>query len=256
VSKVKSEIDIVSFLDDDIILERNYFEEILNTFSSFSCAVGVGGIDLKENSYFKKVNNVNYSKFRYYELDDWVIKESSRNLARKLFGLMPSIQPDIVPNYSHGRSGFPPNGKTYKVEHFMGGIAAYRKDLFHSISFSSYFEGYGLYEDFDFCVRTLKYGDLYVNTNAQVWHYHESSGRPNTYKYGKMVIRNGWYVWKQRFPRNSKSAVLKWHATAFLLSSIRFFNFITGPKRVDALKEFFGRTVGWFSLWFDPPKLR
>jgi GT2 family glycosyltransferase len=183
------------------------------------------------------------------------VKESFRNRARKLFGLMPNLQPDMIPNYSHGRSGFPPNGNTYKVEHFMGGIAAYRKKIFDLITFSPYFEGYGLYEDFDFCVRAMNFGELYVNTNARVWHYHEPNGRPNTYKYGKMVIRNGWYVWKLRYPRNSASAIVKWHATSFLLTVIRFSNFVTGPRRVDSLKEFFGRTLGWFSLWINPPRI-
>jgi len=256
VSKVNCNIDIISFLDDDIILEPNYFEEIINTFANFSDAIGVGGIDLKENCYFKKELNVKYSKFKYFEVDGWLCTESSRNLARKFFGLMPQSQPYIIPSYSHGRSGLPPNGKTYRVEHFMGGIAAYKKNVFDNISFSTYFEGYGLYEDFDFCVRSLKYGGLYVNTNAQVWHYHEPSGRPNAYKYGKMVIRNGWYVWKQRYPKSTTTALFKWYSTALLLAFIRLLNTIKGPFRRDAINEFLGRCVGLFSLWYNRPKLQ
>jgi GT2 family glycosyltransferase len=138
----------------------------------------------------------------------------------------------------------------------MGGIATYRKDLFSHISFSSYFEGYGLYEDFDFCVRSLPFGKLYVNTNAKVWHYHEPSGRPNQFKYGKMVLRNGWYVWSQRFPKNTLIACFKWHATAFLLTQIRFLNIIKGPDRFGAFKEYLGRIVGWFSLWLNIPRMK
>ncbi|PSL03958.1 glycosyltransferase family 2 protein [Cecembia rubra] len=256
VSKVSSDADFIAFLDDDLVLEPNYFEEVEKTFIQYPNAVGVGGIDLKDNSYKPLDAAKSYPRFEYYILDGWVKKEPLRYKARKFFGLMPELQPDLIPDYSHGRSGFPLNGKVYEVEHFMGGIATYKKNIFDKISFSSYFEGYGLYEDFDFCVRALSYGKLYVNTNAQVWHYHEPGGRPNKYKYGKMVVRNGWYVWKQRFPQNSLKARFKWHATDFLLAQIRLLNVITGPDRKGAFQEYLGRTIGWFSLWFDPPKIQ
>jgi hypothetical protein len=35
-----------------------------------------------------------------------------------------------------------------------------------------------------------------LNTAAQLHHYHDVQGRPNQYQYGKMVVRNGWYVWR------------------------------------------------------------
>jgi len=256
ISKIDPVSDVVAFLDDDLILKNDYFAELALTFQLNPGAIGVGGIDMLENRFFRKVENERYSQFSYYELDGWVVKDSIRFKVRKLFGLLTDLQPDIIPSYSHGRSGFPPNGRTYCVEHLIGMSMAFRKSLFEEITFSSYFEGYGLYEDFDFSVRALKYGDLYVNTNAHVWHYHDPNGRPNTYRYGKMVIRNGWYVWKQRFPKNSSSAIFKWHATAFLLALIRLLNSFTGPNRLDAFKEFIGRLAGWFSLWFNKPTLQ
>lgn len=256
IDRVSSETDVVAFLDDDLVLEPDYFENIIQTFQIYPSAVGVGGIDLKENAYKRIELGKKYDNFHHYHIDGWVKKEPLRYKARKLFGLMSDLQPDLIPDFSHGRSGFPPNGKIYQVEHFMGGIAAYKKELFSKITFSSYFEGYGLYEDFDFCVRALPYGNLYVNTRAQVWHYHEPAGRPNKFKYGKMAVRNGWYVWKQRFPENSFLAKLKWHATDFLLAQIRLLNVITGPDRKGAFQEYLGRTLGWFTLWFNPPKVQ
>ena len=253
VSQVNADTDIVAFLDDDIVLEPDYFQQIEKTFTDYPDAIGVGGIDLKENSYRKIEEGDKFDNFNYFQFDGWVRREPLRAKARKVFGLMPDMQPDLIPDYSHGRSGFPPTGKIYQVEHFMGGIATYRKSLFTHVSFSSHFEGYGLYEDFDFCVSALPYGKLYVNTNAQVWHYHEGGGRPSKYRYGKMVVRNGWYVWKRRFPINTLKARFKWHATDFLLAQIRLLNVITGPDRWGAFTEYCGRTVGWFSLWINKP---
>jgi glycosyltransferase involved in cell wall biosynthesis len=255
IEKISKSAELVSFLDDDIVLETNYFEEIHNTFNCYDRAIGVGGIDLEENLY-EPINSSNtYSYYSHFVFDGWVRQEPTRYKLLKYLGLMTDLQPDLIPEYSHGRSGLPPTGKVYKVEHFMGGIATYRKDLLKNLKFSTYFEGYGLYEDFDFCVRALSFGELFVNTSAQVWHLHDPNGRPNKFEYGKMVVRNGWYVWKQHLPNNSIKAKFKWHAIEVLLAQIRFINFLTGPEKAQSLSEYFGRIYGWVTLWINPPRV-
>jgi GT2 family glycosyltransferase len=253
IEKLPDETEIVAFLDDDIVVEPDYFQQLVDTFNTHPGAIGVGGIDLKENQYFKKEEGVKYSKFKFYELDGWVAKEPLRYEARKILGLMTALQPGLIPEYSNGRSQLPPSNKIYEVEHFMGMSMSFKKSVFEKVRFSSFFEGYGLYEDFDFCVRVLPYGTLYVNTNAKVWHYHEPAGRPDFFKYGKMVVRNGWYVWRERYPNPSLISRLKWHAVSFLLAQIRLFNILSGPNRIDASKEYLGRTVEWFLLLFKKP---
>ncbi len=255
VQQLNSSIDIVYFLDDDLILEADYFEQLENTYKQHPDAIGAGGIDLKENRYFLKKADVLYNKFGYYQLDGWVIKESLRSKARKLVGLMTDLPPDIIPAYSHGRTGFPPNGKIYRVEHFMGAMGSFKKSLFKDIGFSKYFEGYGLYEDLDFCVRALEFGKLYVNTNARVWHYHDPGGRPHLYKYGKMVVRNGWYVWRVRYPNPALKARFQWNATVLLLAFIRLVNVAMGPDRKGAFAEFFGRLAAWTGLIVTQPAI-
>ena len=161
-----------------------------------------------------------------------------------------------MPDFSHGLSiGFlPPTGKTYPVEFFMGCSASFKNELFQKVGFSEYFEGYGLYEDMDFCLRASREGQLYVNTEALLFHYHEESGRPNHFQYGKMVIRNGWYVWRVKYPDPDLKASFKWHSTAFLLTLVRLGNVINTNKRLQALTESMGRMAGWISLIFKKPK--
>ena len=177
---------------------------------------------------------------------------------RKRFGLLSDQAPGIMPKFSNGFStGFlPPSGKIYPVEYFMGGVASYRKSLFKKLSFSSYFEGYGLYEDMDFCLRASRHGQLYVNTAARLHHLHEESGRPNRFSYGKMVIRNGWYVWRIKYPKPGLGAALKWHTTVLLLTLIRLGNIVTTSKKKEALTESVGRLAGWWSLFFNRPLKR
>ena len=253
ISKLSDDTEIVAFLDDDIKVEPDYFKELLETYRSHPDAIGAGGIDLQNNNYFRKEPGAQYNRFKYYELDEWVAKEPLRYRVRKHFGLLSNLQPGLIPDFSHGRSVLPPNGKVYEVEHFMGGIASYRREIFDHIKFSTFFDGYSLYEDFDFCVRALKYGILYVNTNAKVWHYHEPSGRPDFYKYGKMVVRNGWYVWRVRYPSPSLKAKLKWHAITLLLANIRLVNSITGPDRKNAFMDYLGRMIAWAEVCLKPP---
>ena len=113
----------------------------------------------------------------------------------------------------------------------------FRKAIFDHIKFSTYFEGYGLYEDADFSLRALKFGANVINTAAKLNHYHNVSGRPNKYNYGKMVIRNGWYVWRIKYPTPTLNARIKWNATAFLLTIIRLTNVINTNKRKGNVKD-------------------
>lgn len=122
------------------------------------------------------------------------------------------------------------------------------------MQFSTYFEGYGLYEDADFTLRVAKIGKLYLNTKAKLNHYHEASGRPNQYQYGKMVVRNGWFVWRVKNPKPKVKDRFKWHSITILLTIIRFINTFNTIKRREALTEALGRTLGWWSLFFSKPK--
>jgi GT2 family glycosyltransferase len=251
----KNEIEVVCFLDDDTVLSTDYFEQLLKTYEIYPKALGVGGY-INNESQCEYVGDSYQPKLNEFYFDGWKRKDSSRFLLRKRLGLDSDCPPGYSSLYSHGRSvGFlPPSGKTYEVEMLMGGVSSFRKTVFRSLQFSTYFEGYGLYEDADFTLRVSKIGKLYVNTSAKLNHYHADSGRPNQFQYGKMVVRNGWYVWKVKNPKPFLKDIIKWHSISLLLIIIRFLNTITTTKRKQAFTEAIGRTVGWWSLFFKDPK--
>ena len=256
IERVGSETNVVCFLDDDTVLETTYFELLLKTYKTFPEALGVGGYIIDET----KCEFVDYNykpKIDEFYFDGWKRKDSSRFVLRKKLGLDSNCPPGYSSLYSHGRSiGFlPPSGKTYEVEMLMGGVSSFRKEVFETLQFSTYFEGYGLYEDADFALRVAKVGKLYLNTAARLYHYHDASGRPNQYQYGKMVVRNGWYVWRTKNPKPLWKDRLKWHSITILLTMIRFSNTFTTNKGKEAFTEALGRTVGWWSLLFDKPKI-
>jgi GT2 family glycosyltransferase len=257
IARIDKGSDIVAFLDDDTVLEKDYFEQLIYTYKVYPKALGVGGYINNETNYDFVGENYQPKSNEFY-FDGWKRKDGSRFILRKKMGLDSDSPPGFSPGFSHGRSvGFlPPSDKIYEVEQLMGGVSSFRKDIFETFQFSTYFEGYGLYEDADFCLRVAKKGKLYLNTTAKLSHYHEASGRPNQYQYGKMVVRNGWYVWRIKNPKPVFKDKLKWHSITILLTIIRFSNIFNTKKRTTAFTEALGRTVGWWSLIFNKPKIQ
>lgn len=254
VSKVDQDSEIVCFLDDDTILEPNYFEEIINAFKADSDVVGVGGIAINENLWKKKDHDKTYNPKRFYGFEGYVNPEGLRNIVRNYLGLQSNLTPGRMPEYSHGKTcSFPITGKVYEVDLLIGMSFSFKKSIFQHIGFSTYFEGYGLYEDADFSIKAQNFGKNVISTKAQLSHFHNPSGRPNQYQYGKMVVRNGWYVWRLKYPKPSWVARFKWHAITLVLAIIRGVNVITTAKRKEAFTEFLGRMMGWFSLFFNKP---
>jgi glycosyltransferase involved in cell wall biosynthesis len=256
ISKVSDSIDIVCFLDDDIVLTKTYFKNLINTYSKYPDVGGVGGRIIGDVKW-RKLKSDERPTYNDFEIDGYIRDLGSRNIIRKKLGLLSSLPPCFMPKFSNGFSvgNLPPNKKVYKAEYFMGGVSSFKKQIVASIKFSNYFEGYGLYEDLEYCLRVSKKYRLFVNTGAELYHYHEESGRPNKYTYGKMVLRNGWYVWRVKYPSPSVKSRFKWNMIAFLLTIIRFSNILTSKNKVAVFTESIGRTVGWCSLLFNKPKI-
>lgn len=254
ISKVNSDSEIVCFLDDDTVLERDYFAEIINTFQNSNDIIGVGGVAINEYKWKPQDENVSYNPKRQYLFEGFVYKEGLRNVVRNYLGLASNLGPGKMPAYSHGKTcGFPMTGKTYDVDLLIGMSMAFRKSVFDNIMFSNFFIGYGLYEDADFSLRALQFGRNVINTKVKLSHYHAPSGRPNQYKYGKMVVRNGWYVWRVKNHNPSLKDHFKWNAIIILLTIIRFTNVFTDRDKKAAFTETIGRVVGWWSLFFSKP---
>ena len=255
IARVSKDNDVVCFLDDDTVLSADYFEQLLSTYQKYPDALGVGGYIHNETKW-EFIGTIYKPQIDEFCFDGWKRKDGSRFVLRKKLGLDSDCPPGFSSLYSHGRSvGFlPPSGKIYEVEQLMGGVSSFQKKVFETHQFSTYFEGYGLYEDADFCLRVAKTGKLYLNTAAKLNHYHAASGRPNQFHYGKMVVRNGWYVWRVKNPKPLLKHQWKWHAITLLLTFIRFSNTFTSNQRKAAFTEACGRTVGWWSLMFNKPK--
>ncbi len=242
---------LICFLDDDIILDKNYFNELLLPFINDEKVIGCSGYITNESRWIFYDPHKHIGK-RWFIMDGFALYLSNRHYLRRLLGLFPNVPPGYIPFFGHGYDAVPPCGKIYDCEHIMGGITAYRYSIFGKLKFSEYFVGYGLYEDFDFSVRASKYGKLIINTKAILEHHHNPSGRPDLYKYGKMVTRNGWYVWRLKHRHPPFSAKIKWYQISLLLSLI----LLKSINKKSSLMEFIGRMVGLVSVIFNPPIIK
>lgn len=257
IARVDLNSELVCFLDDDTVLRENYFEELIKTYNDYPEALGVGGYITNETQWEKVNDNYTPSINEFY-FDGWKRRDGSRFVLRKKLNLDSNCPPGFSPLFSHGRSvGFlPPSDKIYEVEQLMGGVSSFRKSVFEKLSFSTYFEGYGLYEDADFSLRVSKIGKLYLNTAARLGHFHANSGRPNQYYYGRMVVRNGWYVWRIKNPNPIFEDRLKWNLITILLILIRYANVFNKQNKKAAFTEALGRSIGYLSLFIAKPKMR
>ncbi|NEV93928.1 glycosyltransferase family 2 protein [Psychroflexus sp. YR1-1] len=246
--------DIVSFLDDDTVLKPEYFKNLIKVFKDHPQITGVGGIAVNENQWQKTI--IDEKDRNHIFKDGYRVKLSTRYKLRQKLGLMSDLAPGQMPKFSHGNTqSYPLTGKTYQVDLLLGMSMAYRSKVVFNQKFSEYFEGYGLYEDADYSIRALKFGQNVIASSVQLEHHHHASGRPNQFTYGKMVVRNGWYVWRLRWPEPGFKNVVKWHANVLLLAFLRLGNTITTRKKKQAFTEALGRFTALFLLCFKKPDI-
>lgn len=242
--------NLVSFLDDDTIPFFDYFTAIENVFNQKSDAVGVGGHVITDSEWIP-FNQKEIKTIHWYYFDGFKRQDSKRWVLRKRLGLSTGDSPGHMPKFGHGRPANYPNiGKIYEVEYFMGCASTWRKELFSKAQYSLFFEGYGLYEDMDFCISANFIGKNYYCPAARVNHYHSPNARPRYFHYGKMVTYNGWYVWRRRWKSPAIIDIAKWWLITILLLTLRFFDIRNGGP-----EEAIGRIAGCFKIIFSPPKI-
>jgi len=141
--------EVVFFLDDDVELDANFFENCLASFVD-SKVIGVGGRDINKS-----------------------VKPSKR--WQHFFNLTSAQQGVILPS---GQNVEYVNSKEdMKVEWISGCVMAFRTSLLKQIKFDEnrHFDG----EDVDFTYRASKFGILLCSPNAKYQHSSSLSSLPN-----------------------------------------------------------------------------
>jgi len=151
--------DIISFLDDDVIVSKNWFDQILEPYQDKT----VGGVGGRVLPYGKPVS--------------FYVKISRMDIGRVLNNGL------VIGNFDL------PTHDMIEVDSFIGCNMSFRRKLLLAIGgFDENYLGTGYRDDTDLCLRIQKLGyKLIYNPKALVWHKYR----------GKKLDRN-WVYWYVR----------------------------------------------------------
>lgn len=144
--------EIILFLDDDVLLDKNYIEELLLTYHKHPNAKGVQGYWANNYKMTYKLSMLNMAnKFFYhfhYKINDC------------------RILPSFNSTYPYMLK------KTIQCEYLSGCNCSFLRDIFDEMEFDECLKKYSYGEDRDFPYRIhLKYpGSLYITPSAKLVH--------------------------------------------------------------------------------------
>jgi glycosyltransferase involved in cell wall biosynthesis/GT2 family glycosyltransferase len=176
IKAVDDDIDLIGFLDDDVVLEDGALEVMMRFWADKEEDIGGCAFNLKN---FKPTGNE-------------FLKHSK--LSKKL-GLYSEEQGVVMP------SGWATMIGEVKEDIFVqwlpSGASLWRKSIFDKFQFEEHFEQYSYLEDLDFSYGVGKYYKLMVIADAGYYHYHSPSGRISHYQFGITEILNRLYFVKK-----------------------------------------------------------
>jgi GT2 family glycosyltransferase len=168
---------VVSFFDDDVVLEPNYLKNIISVFSDerFNDVAGVTG------------RITNYEKPRL-------------NIIKRMFILDTAQKGKILSSGFNVRNFDWCNSRIY-VEWIPGGMSSFRRSIFYEFKFDENYsqEGAGR-EDIDFSYRVAKKYRLLYEPSARLLHRESTISRTTEAQFGRIQILERLYFIKKNKP--------------------------------------------------------
>lgn len=173
--------DVIVFLDDDVVLEKDYIFNHLKVYEN------------KELGYVAGVQGLFVS--------DGAHRDSTWDYRlRKLFLLPPygngSILPSGFPTYPRESLGL------VSIEVMATCNMSVRKEIFNEVTFDEWFHGYSYQEDDDFSYRLSRKYKLYQTPEARLVHKRSPEGRGDQKELAKMYVVNHFYFFKKNMPKS------------------------------------------------------
>ena len=213
VNLVKNEIFFI--LDDDLILDNDFFENIMKVWEeSDEKLIGVGGI-IKNNREKSKLEKI-YNKIFFLDSKySWDVNDAGFQ-----------VWDDFIE-------------KAEKGFYVHGGVCSYKKSLVKDLQFLVFNTGRVALEDVDFCFRAKKSGfHFIVNPLARVIHNHSKGGREAEFESGKRESINRKIIFRNHSEKNIKN---------YFLFIINMKGWALRQLLSGKLKKFQGTIVGFFS---------
>lgn len=201
--------EIVFILDDDVELEKNFFEEIMKIWEENKDnekLIGVGG---------------------------WVKNQRKKtifeNIFNKIFGLSSKIAWDIN---NVGYQVWNPDIKTpTKCFYIEGCLSSFRKKEFEKLGyFLTFSGGRTALEDIEFCLRAKKSGYyFFINPNAKAMHKKSKTSREKAFLIGFKESQNRKIIFKKHCQQDLFHKIwFFWASFGWILRQFLALNFKKG----------------------------
>jgi glycosyltransferase involved in cell wall biosynthesis len=186
--------DIICFLEDDIVLEGDYFKELIDGFKECKKMVGCCGV----------VTNPPFTNLFYLFF---------HNLFHR--GIFRDKRPSIFANYSKSQVNL------FASTTLSGGLSAWKCEVFENIKFDV-LNGFHMLEDIEFSTRVadLYPNQLYINTKVRLAHYFSPLGRDAELQKQRRKAIEYIMFYKKRYNKNLAIFNLSWLFFGLFISSI------------------------------------
>ncbi|MEK6915325.1 MAG: glycosyltransferase [Nanoarchaeota archaeon] len=213
IEKLSKNSKVAVFIDDDVTLDKNYFNEILNVFNKYPNAKGAGGYFLPRI----KINKFENLLKKLFFIEHY--KKNNANVHSVYGAVYPSkltkiIQADWIPGFN----------------------MAYKTEIFAKEIFDSKLVKYALAEDFDFSTRVNKrwINSLYITPHAKIIHHVSNIERTPTVKLSYMNQINHIYIHFKTFDSFFNNLILLWTLMGILF--LRTIKLLASRKMVELTK--------------------
>lgn len=169
-----NESDILLFLDDDVLLEKNFIFNILEIYRRYPDIYGVSGIIT--NAKTGLIGKIYYKIF-------WIGEFTDR---RSLINTDPMYK----------------KREYITVSKLPGGLTSYRKEVCQEFKFDENFIGYSLSEDFDFSFRVSQKYKIVITPKARLQHIYSTTGKMDCKNISKNTILSMYYFFRKNLRKN------------------------------------------------------
>ncbi len=190
--------DKILFLDDDMVIDKDYIHILLETYKNFQNVVAVGGVDLNLPKYslFRKLYSI---IFLYYSLDPSKISLSMMNSS--MYRWREQKEP-------------------FKSEYLDGCNMSFKKEVLKDVEFQEYFNNYSLGEDIFFSLWAGEKGDVIVNPSLKVKHFKSPVSRDKVENVAFMKVVNHYKLLRYSNRGDYKYLTIYWTYIGYLLASL------------------------------------
>ncbi len=224
--------ELIAFIDDDVVLEPNFFRVMAETFRN-DVSGDVGGVvGYRTNHYFPAESS---ERWRWYK-------------RLKLLTVYEPGRYDFKSGYPINNNMQAPFTGTREVDFMTTACAVWRREVIDSgIRFHSFFTDYGVLEDAHFSLMAGKKWRLLQSGDAKCRELNSPNGRVGARKIGYKSVVNYYFVFNEvAGPLRPSNKFRFWRFQAF--EFLRVAASLFRHRRSADLQQLLGRAAAMFAI--------